>query len=196
METKLSPHNYDPSAQQRANYMPALKEIVRKASLERVQQWWLGWMNQTPAWVDSSWRFRLELRKRLRGRVKGIKFLKHHAQTGEARIRYQALIDLSDKRIVDDEIMAILTAAFHDPDLPVKLGALSGLCQLERYPLDRNQIEALVEKCEGMIDRDIGTRAFIYLVRAFPGEAKERLRRGAKSSNPHMRIKPAVKLCG
>jgi hypothetical protein len=124
----------------------------------------------------------------LRSRVKGIRFLKHHAQTGDTCIRFQALIDLSDKRIVDDEIIAILTAAFHEHDARVKLGALTGLCEIECFPLDRDQVKALVEKCESVIDQEMGRQAFTYLLHAFPAEAKERLIAGAKSPNSSIRM--------
>ncbi len=161
-----------------------IRKAINTASFEQLKKWWLG---KPPDWVESTIQFHYALRKKLWERPEGIQFLKNYARHSKGKRKFQALIDLSHPKIADDEVIHLLTKAFEKNDPQSKYGALLGLRRIKKYTLGKGQVADLVEQHGCLLERELGSQAFLYLVYAFPNESKERLRDGLTSPNDYIR---------
>ena len=164
---------------------PKIRKAVNTASFDQLKKWWLG---EPPDWVESTIRFRHVLRKKIWELPEGIQFLKNYARHGKGKRKFQALVDLSNKKVADDEVIHLLTKAFDSPDPAGKYGALMGLRRIKKFPLARQPVESLMHNYETGWERDLAGLAFLYLVQAYPKEAAQTLSEGLESPNHKIRM--------
>lgn len=162
-----------------------IRRIIREASFEQIKQWWLA--RDKPEGVESTIVFQFEVRKELWKYPEGIRFLKNYARHGKGNRKFRALLDLSHKKVADNEVIHLLTRTFEKDDVHSKACALIGLPRIKKYTLDRDQVAGLVGKHGNLEERGLGREAFLYLVHAYPKEAQEMLSEGLKSPNNYIR---------
>lgn len=162
-----------------------VRQALKTAPFDQLKKWWLS---GPPDWVESSIRFRHALRKLLWERPEGIQLLKNYARHGKGKRKFQALFDLSNKKVADDEVVHLLTNAFNSSDPAGKYGALLGLRYIKKFTLVRQQVEALLPSCETGWERDLAGQAFLYLAHAYPKESSQILGDGLASPNPTIRM--------
>ena len=159
---------------------------IQKASLPKLISWWAG--ENLPDWATATALLHEKVASALR-RVgpNGIRFLKTQIESGDLRKRAVALRALSNKETCDDEVVSFLIDAFRvssglerQAADGFKELAMNSLINIEQYPLDRSEVEPLLEHR----DKYLAATAMVYLSHAVPDETIGILRSGLRHANP------------
>jgi hypothetical protein len=163
-------------------------QLVRAASVEQLIRWWNG--EELPDWANHTYSLRQKVGSALgEAGPTGIRFLKSQLNTDDLHLRSIALSSLARKEVADGEVIDCLVEAFRctysDPRVidVFKTIALEGLMSVERYPLDRAEVERLLVSEEEWL----AASALAYLSRAYEEERDKILRAGMLSGNPKLR---------
>jgi hypothetical protein len=168
-----------------------INEEIRKASLPQLISWWIG--KGVPTWANATALLNDKVAFALRRKgTDGIQFLKTQIDTKDIRKRYLVLRALADKDTYDDEVVEFLINAFRiNPGYETGVAdafkgvAMDCLVDIGEYPLDRSEIDALLEHK----DKWLGASAMVYLSHAFPEETEKILKAGLNNANPKKRGK-------
>lgn len=156
---------------------------IRQASLSQLTHWW---SDGVPDSAESTVRFRIWVVNALVDRPEGIAFLKHQLQSENLKKHFTALQDLTNRGILDQEVMGHVLKAFQAEEPILKLCALSCLRHLKQYSLRRDAVEELIA-LENILDGDLAAEAMLYHAEAFPESTAAILGRGLRSDNKYIR---------
>ena len=163
-----------------------INQEIRKASLPQLISWWSG--EDVPDWSKATSLFADKIAFALRRKgAEGIQFLKTQIDSKDIKKRQLVLRALANKETYDDEVVKFLIDAFRiNPGYDTEVAdafkgvAMGCLVDIGEYPLDRAEIEALLEHR----DKWLSATAMVYLSQACADEAIEILRTGLRSANP------------
>lgn len=163
-----------------------LDEKFENASVRQLMRWWNG--VDVPEWSKETTLFLHKTASALgRAGDEGIEFLRAQVESEDLHKRYLALDRLARPEIADERIVQYLVDAFshppsNKPEMVVgfKILALDGFVRIKQYPLERSEVEPLVDDSQGWL----AAAAMVYLSHAFESEAVDILKAGLESSDP------------
>ena len=167
----------------------SLDQKFENVPVTQLMLWWNG--EELPEWSKETGLFLHKTASALvRAGEGGIAFLRSQVESEDFRKRYYALDKLAHPERADESIVQCLVKAFRSPpsDTPevlagFKILALEGLVRIGSYPLERREVEALLENS----DKWLAAEAMAYLSHAFEAEAVAILSAGLESNNPAVR---------
>jgi hypothetical protein len=166
-----------------------LNEKFDSASVPQLISWWNG--IDVPDWSKETTLFLHKTANAL-GRVddEGVEFLRSQVESEDLHRRYLALNKLAHPQTADEIIAQSLVDAFCRPPSDnseivagFKILALNGLARIMKYPLERIEVESLLDGNESWL----AAAAMVYLSHAFESEAIDILGAGLGSSDPIVR---------
>ena len=166
-----------------------INKNFQNASVPQLIRWWNG--DDVPEWSNETALFLHKTANALaRAGDEGVEFLKAQIESEDLPKRYLALNRLAYPNTADERIAQCLVDAFRLPpsqEAKVVSGfkslALDGLVRIEQYPLERSEVELLLDNSE----KWLAAVAMVYMSHAFEREAVDILRAGLESGNPIMR---------
>src|SRR5438046_1827488 len=138
---------------------------IHNTPLTQLLRWWEG---ADPPLAEFEEGFLDEVAFALTKRSpEGIAALKRYMSSDDPKRRSAALGFLAYPGVADEEVRAVLMQAFHSGSRDLRYTALWGFIHLAYFPLERHQIDALLDD----EDERMSALAMVYLSRVLPGEA-------------------------
>jgi hypothetical protein len=166
-----------------------LNEKFENASVPQLIRWWNG--DDVPEWSKETALFLHKTANALgRAGDEGVEFLRSQVESEDLYKRYLALNKLANPQTADERIVQCLIDTFRRPPsdnseiiVGSKILALNGFVQIGKYPLERSEVESLLDNNESWL----AAAAMVYLSHAFASETIDILSAGLESNDPVVR---------